>query len=112
MTVEKMAGCLKTHWPGIREQLLAATYPPQPVLRCEIPKAGGGKRALGIPTVVDCFIQQAVLQVLQPRFDPSFSDSSYGFRPGRRAQDAVRQARACTQEGRRYGVDVDLAPLL
>lgn len=109
MTVEEMAGYLKTHWPGIREQLLAGTYQPQPVLRCEIPKAGGGKRALGIPTVVDRFIQQAVLQVLQPRFDPSFSDSSYGFRPGRRAQDAVRQARAYIQEGRRYVVDVDLA---
>jgi RNA-directed DNA polymerase len=108
MTVEEMAGYLKVRWPGLREQLLAGTYQPQPVLRCEIPKAGGGTRTLGIPTVVDRFIQQAVLQVLQPRFDPTFSDSSYGFRPGRRAQDAVRQARVYIQAGRRYVVDVDL----
>lgn len=108
MTVEEMAGYLKVRWPGIREQLLTGTYRPQPVFRCEIPKVGGGTRALGIPTVVDRFIQQAVLQVLQPRFDPTFSDNSYGFRPGRRAQDAVRQARAYVQEGRRYVVDVDL----
>lgn len=108
MTVEEMAGYLKAHWPGIREQLLLGTYRPQPVLRCEIAKACGGKRALGIPTVVDRFIQQAILQVLQPRFDPTFSEHSYGFRPGRRAQDAVRQARAYIQAGRRFVVDVDL----
>jgi Retron-type reverse transcriptase len=108
MTVEALAGYLRERWPGIREQLLVGTYQPQPVLRCEIQKAGGGTRALGIPTVVDRFIQQAVLQVLQPRFDPTFSDSSFGFRPGRRAHDAVRRARAYIQGGRRYVVDVDL----
>jgi RNA-directed DNA polymerase len=108
MTVEELSGYLKEHWRGIREQLLAGTYRPQAVLRCEIPKSGGGQRTLGIPTVVDRFIQQAILQVLQPCFDPTFSDSSYGFRPGRRAQDAVRQARTYIQQGRRFVVDIDL----
>lgn len=108
MTVEALSGYLREHWVEIREQLLSGAYRPQPVLRCEIPKAGGGMRTLGIPTVVDRFIQQAVLQVVQPQFDPSFSDSSFGFRPGRRAHDAVRRARAYIQDGRRYVVDVDL----
>ena len=108
MTVEELPGYLAAHWTGIREQLLTGTYQPQPVRRCEIPKAGGGVRALGIPTVLDRFIQQAVLQVLQPRFDPTFSEASYGFRPGRSAHQAVRKARAHIQEGRRFVVDVDL----
>lgn len=108
MSAEELPGYLVAHWVGIREQLLAGTYQPQPVQRCEIPKAGGGTRALGIPTVLDRFIQQAVLQVLQPRVDPSFSPSSYGFRPGRSAHQAVRKAREYIQGGRRYVVDVDL----
>jgi len=108
MTVEELPGYLVTHWTEIRGQLLAGTYQPQPVRRCEIPKAGGGVRALGIPTVLDRFIQQAVLQVLQPQFDPTFSEASYGFRPGRGAHQAVRKARAHIQGGRRFVVDVDL----
>ena len=81
MTVQQLPAYLKKHWPNIREQLLAGTYKPQPVLRVEIPKPDGGVRKLGIPTVVDRFIQQAVLQILQQRWDPTFSDHSYGFRP-------------------------------
>ena len=107
-TVGDLSGYLREHWPGLREQLLAGTYQPQPVLRVEIPKPGGGVRELGIPTVVDRFLQQALLQVLQPWFDPSFSRHSYGFRPGRSAHDAVRQAQKYVQEGRRWVVDVDL----
>lgn len=108
MTVEALSGYLKAHWVAIREQLLSGSYRPQPGRRCEIPKAGGGMRQLGIPTVLDRLIQQAVLQVLQPRFDPGFSGSSFGFRPGRRAHDAVRRARAYIQSGRNFVVDVDL----
>ena len=99
---------LKRHRPAIREQLLTGRYQPSAVRQHRIPKAGGGVRTLGIPTVLDRFLQQAVLQVLQPRFDPTFSESSYGFRPGRRAQDAVCQAQRFVQRGRRWVVDVDL----
>jgi group II intron reverse transcriptase/maturase len=108
MTVEDLPGHLAANWPAIREQLLVGSYQPQPVKRQEIPKPGGGMRHLGIPTVVDRFIQQCLLQVLQPQFDPSFSEHSYGFRPGRRAHDAVRAAQRYIQEGRRWVVDVDL----
>jgi len=108
-TVEELPAYLKQHWPALREQLLQGRYQPSAVQRVEIPKPGGGVRTLGIPTVLDRFIQQAVLQVLQPMIDPSFSESSYGFRPGRRAQDAVCQAQRYVQSGRRWVVDVDLA---
>jgi RNA-directed DNA polymerase len=108
VTVAELPAHLREHWPAIREQLLTGRYQPSVVKRCEIPKPGGGVRQLGIPTVLDRFIQQAVLQVLQPRIDPAFSESSYGFRPGRRAHDAVCQAQRYVQSGRRWVVDVDL----
>ena len=108
MTVDDLSTHLKSAWPKIREQLLAGRYEPMTVLRREIPKSGGGMRKLGIPTALDRLIQQAILQVLQPRFDPSFSEHSYGFRPGRRAHDAVRAAQKYVQAGRRVVVDVDL----
>jgi RNA-directed DNA polymerase len=92
----------------MRGQLLATTYQPSAVRRQRIPKPGGGERELGIPTVVDRLIQQALRQVLQPIFDPTFSEHSYGFRPGRRAHDAVRRAQGYVEEGRRWVVDVDL----
>lgn len=99
---------LKTDWPRIRAALLAGTYRPAPVRRVEIVKSGGGVRELGIPTVIDRLIQQALLQVMQPLIDPTFSASSYGFRPGRQAQGAVRQAQRHVQDGCRVVVDVDL----
>ena len=108
MTVDELPGHLRAHWPTLKAQLLAGTYQPQPVKRQPIPKPGGGVRTLGIPCVLDRFIQQAILQVLQPRFDPSFSEHSYGFRPGRRAHDAVCAAQRFIQAGRRWVVDVDL----
>jgi group II intron reverse transcriptase/maturase len=108
VTVEDLPDLLRAEWPRIREDLLTGRYQPQPVRRAVIPKPGGGERELGIPTVLDRFIQQALLQVLQPRFDPTFSDHSYGFRPGRRAHDAVRRAQRYVQEGRRWVVDIDL----
>ncbi len=108
MTVDDLPLYLATEWEAIRARLLTGTYQPQPVRRQGIPKPGGGVRQLGIPTVLDRFIQQCLLQVLQPRFDPTFSEHSYGFRPGRRAHDAVRAAQRFIQEGRRWVVDVDL----
>ena len=108
MTVEDLPGFLRQHWPRLREDLLTGRYQPQPVRRVAIPKPGGGERELGIPTVLDRFIQQVLLQVLQPRFDPTFSQASFGFRPGRRAHDAVRRAQGYVQAGRRVVVDVDL----
>src|SRR5438552_17991679 len=108
MTVHKLAGHLKQHWPAIREQLLTGTYKPQPVKRVEIPKPDGGVRKLGIPTVLDRFIQQAVMQVLQRRWDRTFSEHSYGFRPGRSAHQAVAQAQQYIADGYRWCVDLDL----
>ena len=107
LTVEELSDFLRDHWPTIREQLLTGRYQPSVVKRVELPKPGGGVRMLGIPTVLDRFIQQAVLQVLQPAIDPTFSESSYGVRPGRRAHDAVCQAQRYVQSGRRWVVDVD-----
>lgn len=108
MPVRELSEHLRAHWPAIREQLLEGSYQPVPVRRVEIPKSGGGVRQLGIPTVLDRFIQQCLLQVLQPIFDPTFSEHSHGFRPGRRAHDAVRKAQSYIQAGRRWVVDVDL----
>jgi RNA-directed DNA polymerase len=108
MTVHKLAGHLRQHWPAIREQLLSGTYKPQPVKRVEIPKPDGGVRKLGIPTVLDRFIQQAVMQVLQRRWDRTFSEHSYGFRPKRSAHQAVQAAQQYIAEGYRWVVDLDL----
>jgi RNA-directed DNA polymerase len=108
MNVHDLSGYLKQHWPVIREQLLNGTYKPQPVRRVEIPKPDGGVRKLGIPTVLDRFIQQAVMQVLQGRWDRTFSEHSYGFRPGRSAHQAVGQAQGYIAEGYRWVVDLDL----
>jgi RNA-directed DNA polymerase len=108
MRVEELSDHLRENWPGLREQLLCGRYRPALVKQQLIPKSGGGMRKLGIPTVLDRFIQQALLQVLQPMFDPSFSQHSHGFRPGRRAHDAIVEAQRYVQQGRRIVVDVDL----
>lgn len=107
-SIAETAAYLKTHWPRIRKALLDGSYRPAPVRRVRIPKPDGGMRELGIPTVTDRLIQQALLQVLQPIIDPSFSEHSYGFRPGRRARDAVLMAQRHVQDGYRVVVDVDL----
>jgi len=107
-TGHDLPGYLKQHWPAIREQLLSGTYKPQPVKRVEIPKPDGGVRKLGIPTVLDRFIQQAVMRVLQRRWDRTFSEHSYGFRPGRSAHQAVEAAQQYIAEGYRWVVDLDL----
>jgi RNA-directed DNA polymerase len=109
ITVRRLPGTLKACWPEIEEQLLQGRYQPQPVRRVRIPKPAGGTRNLGIPTVIDRVIQQAVLQRLQPLWDPTFSEHSYGFRPGRSAHQAVAQAQAFVIEGYRFVVDIDLA---
>jgi RNA-directed DNA polymerase len=108
MTVDELPKYLKEQWPKLREALLAGAYQPAPVKRVEIPKAGGGKRKLGIPTVLDRFIQQALLQVLQGEWDPTFSESSYGFRPARSAHQAVKRAQAHLRAGYNWVVDIDL----
>jgi RNA-directed DNA polymerase len=109
LDIEQTGQLLRHHWPEIRQALLAGWYRPSPVRKVMIPKPGGGQRQLGIPTVLDRLIQQALLQVLQPIIDPSFSEHSYGFRPGRSAHQAVRTAQAYVQSGKRVVVDVDLA---
>jgi len=108
MTVDELTPYLKVHWTRLRRELLEARYVPKPVRAVDIPKPGGGMRRLGIPTVLDRFIQQAVLQVLTPVFDPTFSESSYGYRPGRSAQHAVSVGRGHVEAGHRWVVDMDI----
>lgn len=108
MGVEELKPYLQQHWTTLRAQLLSGNYEPQPVRRVEIPKVDGGKRKLGIPTAVDRFIQQAVLQVLQPEWDQTFSEHSYGFRPGRRAHQAIAKAQEYINAGYEIVVDIDL----
>ena len=109
LTVEQLRAYLREHWLRIKEELLAGEYLPLPVRKVEIPKPGGqGMRMLGIPTVMDRLLQEALPQVLSPLFEPDFSESSYGFRPQRSAQQAVLKAREYVREGRRWVVDIDL----
>lgn len=109
MTTEQLNGHLLQHWPRIHGKLMAGTYTPSPVRRVEIPKPNGGRRMLGIPTVLDRFIQQLLLQALTPIWEPKFSQHSYGFRPGRSAHDAVRAAQGYAREGKDWVVDLDIA---
>jgi len=108
MTVEDLAPYLKDHGPRLKEALLRGAYVPQPVKRMEIPKPGGGVRKLGIPTVVDRFVQQAILGILRPEWDPEFSEASFGFRPGRNAHQAVARAQRYVKEGYTWVVDMDV----
>src|SRR5580692_6631203 len=108
VSVPEFKGWLQVHWPSVKRALLEGRYLPRPVRRVEIPKPSGGMRTLGVPTLVDRLIQQALHQVLQPLFEPTFSDSSFGFRPGRGAHQAVRQAQGYIREGKRWVVDIDL----
>ena len=108
MTVEELPEHLREHWPSIREKLEAGRYEPSPVKRVEIPKPGKGMRQLGIPTVQDRFIQQAMQQVLSPQFEPTFSEHSYGFRPGRSAHEAVKAAQTHVEAGYKWVVDIDM----
>src|SRR4029079_19251950 len=108
MTTRDLEAYLKKHWPQIKDELLAGRYQPNLVKQVEIPKPDGGVRKLGIPTVIDRLIQQALYQVLSPIFESNFSESSYGFRPGRNAHQAVLKAREYIAEGRKWVVDLDL----
>jgi group II intron reverse transcriptase/maturase len=108
MTTDELGGWLRQHWASVWEALDAGTYRPSPVRRVVIPKPGGGERLLGVPTCLDRLIQQAIAQVLTPVFDPLFCGSSFGFRPGKSAHQAVRAARRCVQDGLEWVVDIDL----
>src|SRR5690625_859794 len=108
MPVESLRAYFVEHWHMLKEKILRGTYIPSPVRRVEIPKPNGGTRKLGIPTVTDRFLQQAIAQVLTEVYDPTFSEQSYGFRPKRRGHDAVRQAREYIKQGNRWVIDIDL----